>query len=296
MFDFLKKHVRKSWFEWFHTVYASIVIVSAISIAWGDPSSTKELLLLGMFLAYFVTLLFFLIIFTFKFARKARYAEATKCIHDAIHTARDAYHYLDWCHSPDREKVVFDNHRFRELMVTALTSASAAFSLVSGLKCRTTIKVLGQNDDGTLYVSTVARDTVSCGLCKKIDDAEGKQHLVSKNTDFHLISEGNRPYFFNNNLPKYPNYLNTSQDIASYGNNGKWNLPYKSSIVWPIRYVWEKGEAAINDGEKPEDFYAFLTVDSSSQEAFIEEFDVQMGAALADALFPVFDAYVKRKV
>jgi len=287
---------KEHWFEWFHVVYATIVIVSAVSSIWPDSESTsiREFLLLSAFLFYFVVLLVFLIVFTFKFSRKARYAEATKCLHSALHSARDAYHYLDWCKSEDHNDVAFDENRLCGYMRTTLTSIADAFTIVAGVRCRCSIKVLGQNDKDQLFVKTLARDEVSLTECQQKDRTETNTHLVTLNTDFNEIMSGNLDFFFEGDLTSYLNYTNTSMKKHDKMLGEKWSLPYKSTIVWPIRYVYNNNEIENGTGSQ-EDLYGFLTIDSSSVNAFIKRYDVQMGALLADALFPVLNAYISLK-
>ncbi|MBN4080307.1 hypothetical protein JYT31_01450 [Beggiatoa alba] len=293
MNDWFKDQAWKSkWFEWFHVIYATIVVAGGIVTIFPDKPELRELIILIAFCSYSGILLIFLVLFTFKFSRKARYSEATKCLHSALHSARDAYHYLDWCKSESHDEVSFDKERLCRYMTATLTSVSAAFTLVTGVNCRTSIKILGQTADNQLYVSTLARDAIAKTASEDRDRIEGEKHLVSANTDFHLITEGHLNYFCDSNLPKYPNYAN-----SSLGNNGvqkgqPWKLPYKSSIVWPIRYVYTKNETeASTTKDTNEDLFGFLTVDSSSVNAFIEKYDVEMGAALADTLFPLLNAY-----
>lgn len=298
MFAWIREKVwnwKAHWFEWFHITYASIVIISAVSTLWPNDAETRELLLLGAFLLYFVVLLVFLILFTFKFSRKARYSEATKCLHSALHSARDAYHYLDWCKSEEHNEIAFDESRLCGYMKTTLTSIADSFTIVTGVRCRCSIKVLGM-DDGIdqLFVKTLARDEVSQTECKQKDLDETNSHLVSLNTDFREITEGNIDFFFVGDLTKYVNYTNTSINKGNKRDGEKWTLPYKSTIVWPIRYQYNKNERDNGTGTQ-EDLYGFLTVDSSSKNAFIERYDVQMGALLADSLFPVLNAYKSLK-
>lgn len=299
MFAWIRDKVWKwNWFEWFHVIYATIVIATAYSSLWPD-STSRESLLLGAFLVYFAVLLIFLILFTFKFARKSRYSEATKCLHSALHASRDAYHYLDWCKSDDHKKIQFNEKQLCSYMKTTLTSIADAFTIVTGVRCRCSIKVLGQDDKNQLFVKTLARDEVSRTECKQKDSSETNAHLVSLNTDFCEITEGNLDYFFVGNLTKYVNYTNTSMKKHNGFRGKKWTLPYKSTIVWPIRYVYDEFETGngndTNENDTNEDLYGFLTVDSSSMNAFIERYDVQMGALLADALFPVLNAYINLK-
>lgn len=287
------EQIKAKWFGWFHFVYASIVIIAAYKDFWSYDQTFRETVLLIAFSLYFLILLLFLLLFTISYSRKARYSEATKCIHDALHIARDAYHYLDWCISPERPEVHYQKQLFCSYITNLLTAVSKAFTLVTGTNCRASLKVIGQNQDNTLFVTTLARDQVSSHQCQEKDDREATKHLVSKNTDFHLITQGELNYFFHNNLCKYDNYQNTSiDDYTRNMSSKKWPLPYKSTIVWPIRYKRKSDEHDLGK-DRQEDMYGFLTVDSSSRDVFSERYDVEMGAAVADSMFSVLDTYSK---
>jgi len=286
-----RKWLNLTWLEWLNLAAAVLTMLTAAAVLL---RYREQDVFLKAFLLYFLILLVYLGFITFRYSRKARYAEATEAVHNALHAARDAYHYLEWCRSPEKENIQFDEKRCCDALRIVLTAVSTAFSITSGTRCRATLKVIGQDENDDLYVVTKARDSVSHANCEHLDRGEGRRHLIKKNTDFHLIVEGKHNYFFCNNLQKYPDYLNTNYDEYSKTQKKPWPLPYRSTIVWPIRYVWTKeerdehGEISCND-----DLYAFLTVDSSAPNAFNERHDFQMGAGLADALFPVLDAYAK---
>lgn len=291
------KSIKEKWFEWFHAVYATIVIAVAFTQLSG--TTEKEKIFLWLFGGYFFVLLVYLVFDTYRFSRKARYAEANHFIHDALHTARDAYHYLEWCLSKEKLES-FEKARFQGYIVRFLTSTSTAFSLVSATKCRASLKVIGKNDSGAEYISTLARDQVSLEMCREMDEREGKNTKVDENTDFHLIVRQEINYFFNGNLPACDNYLNSNKSKYEAGKGAvkNWSLPYRSTIVLPVRYVWkckEKIAAGKKEEEKCQDIYGFLTVDSSAKNAFSERFDVQVGALLADAIFSIMNLYGKCK-
>jgi hypothetical protein len=293
------KGTKETWFEWFHTIYATVVIVTA-AVAIFKPSTPKEIVLLMFFGLYFAILLGFLVFLTHTYSKKSRHAEAQKYLHGAIHIARDAYRYLDTCYS---QPETYREEKFRDYLVSTLTAAEAAFSLVTGGGCRTSIKVLSQDKDESLYVKTLARDNVSMSRYDYKDDNEGKKHKIMGSTAFQAIIQGRVNYYFNNNLMKTVGYFNTS--MVGYEEGGyktqdflaeNWPLPYVSTIVWPIRATYKKveGGTAIPEGsDVPQYIYGFLTVDSAYTEVFDRRYDSHMGAALADALFAVMDMYGK---
>jgi hypothetical protein len=150
--------------------------------------------------------------------------------------------------------------------------------MVTGTNCRVAIKILGGS--GNSFVKTLARDSASAQSCHEKDKSEGKQHTVVKNTDYNLILNGGRSYFFCNNIPSSKEYINTSKD--EYGEK----LPYAAAIVLPVR------SANSQQCEGATDKYrclGFLAVDSAARNAFLEKYDVQLGAIVADALYSVMD-------
>ena len=174
-----------------------------------------------------------------------------------------------------------------------------AFSMVAGARCRMSIKLLGRDDDaaekgeGGFFVSTFARDALSHAVCKEQDEREGHDHSVSENTDFRLILRRQRDYYFNGDVSETRDYENSRLKNPQVNSQGSWQLPYKATIVWPIRYVLTRSETEVAQGAqfRDQDLYGFLTVDCNARNVFEERYDVQLGAALADSLFAVFDMY-----
>lgn len=151
-------------------------------------------------------------------------------------------------------------------------------------------KVLGLTADNKLYTKTIARDTKSSAARKYSDDHQNPHdHLVTKNTDFSLIVDRSLECFFENDLPNYNNYMNTSRSIYDAEGNRRWAYPYKSTIVWPIRSIPISNDTSHLDVKCP--IQAFLSIDSSSRQAFLERYDVDMGFVLAKSLAPLFYKY-----
>jgi hypothetical protein len=276
-----------------HLLAAIVTIVGGALVLFANTSTIKETVFLIAFTVYFLIILLFLIYFAITHSRKARYSEASNSLHNAVHAAREAFKYLDSCINASRTEQ-YDESRFRSLLERFLTSVSTAFSIISGTKCRSALKVLGQSDTDELFVISFARDAESSEQQRTHDAREGRRHLVANNTDFDLIAHHEYRCFFHNNLPKYENYMNTSLGDSRYqlGVGDAWRLPYKSTIVWPIRFKMERSTLEGVD-QIEEEFYGFLTVDSGVRGAFRSDHDVPFGAALADALFPVFSLFNK---
>lgn len=270
----LLEKLRDSWVEYLHTVYVVCVIGGWYVASWYDPTEFKARVTLIAILVYFVILLLFLGYFVHAYSRKARYAEATACIHQAVHELRDTGSYLTSClHGVHKYELA----EVKAHLSRSLESVSRAYSIVTGTNCRVAVKILGGS--GSSFVKTLARDSASAQSCHDKDKSEGKRHTVVKNTDYNLILNAGRPYFFCNNIPSSKEYINTSKD--EYGER----LPYAAAIVLPVRSV----NSQQSEGADKYRCLGFLAVDSAARNAFLEKYDVQLGAIVADALYPVMD-------
>lgn len=235
-----------------------------------------------------------------EYANKAKYAEAMQWMHKSVHCARDAYRYLEACQTKDDDetKLIFEKSRFKQLLTTCLTQYREAFIFITGVPCRASIKVIGQvkNTESDMYVKTLARDYLSMNSSQDHDAQESYQHKILRNTDYKQIFERQIDYFFSNNLPKEgQGYENTSlPDGFNRYTEVDWPLAYRSALVWPIRYALCKedlpNETSL-DKKRDQTLYGFLTIDCSEKDVFDKNYSVQMGAILADALFPIMQSY-----
>lgn len=280
------------WFEWLHHGYVIAASIGIIIVVVGGSNTAKEFAYVIALLVYFLVLLAFSLVSAYSNGMKARYAEALGSVHASLHDARDLYRHLDWCsgnNHPD-SKTIFERSHVKTEFVRVLTSLSQAFSIVSGVKCRTSIKIMRNPDKskdfGSIHVTTLARDIGSLESCRDRDSKEGKLHLLINNTDFCSIINRDKPYFICNDVTNSEHYQNSSFKLCP-------EMPkYKSTIVWPIRYVYKANEIA-EGGSHDQDIYGFLTVDSFSEKAFNVRYDVDLGAAVSDSLFPVMHLYWK---
>lgn len=273
----LIEKLRDSWVEYLHTVYVICVIGGWYFANIYDPSEFKARVALIAILVYFVILLLFLGYFIHAYSRKARYAEATTCLHQAIHEIRDAGTYLKHCNLGTQK---YELAEFKSHLQRVLEASVRAYTIVTGTNCRAAIKLLGGTSN--LHVKTLSRDSASSQSCRDKDKNEGSKHLVVKNSDYNLILNNGRNYFFCNDIMSSNDYINSSKPEYQV------NLPYSSVIVLPIRST----NIQMSEGEA--DKYrclGFLAVDSSSRNVFIEKYDIQMGAIVADALYPIMDLW-----
>jgi hypothetical protein len=124
-----------------HVVYPSLGVVGFI---WGGAKAgANDPRVLASYIALCVYVLLLMATTAYiaaKFSRKARYAQATSCIHAAIHRLRDANWYLERCISGE---VSYEKAHLQKLLQPCLGSVAKAFTLVSSSTNRACIKVLG---------------------------------------------------------------------------------------------------------------------------------------------------------
>lgn len=157
-----------------------------------------------------------------------------------------------------------------------------------------------------LNIATVARDATSNQgvVTKKVN------HPLDRNTDFSDLWYGRngayRYYLSNNLIKKFKEqqYENTSFDIygkpsvVSFGAFSivkDWKLPYRSTIVWPIRYIpgsekWPPDELKPDEKVSGAEIWGFLCIDCNSSNAFDDRYAPELGAGFADALYTLFAA------
>lgn len=272
-----------SWGQWLHVAYGLVVV---ISLFYAGASEAKDVRVLIAYIAVFVyvlVLLLFLGYFIVSYSRKARYSEAMYCIHSAIHQIRDAHSYLEHCR---KAPVEYEGAKFEQMLRAVLDSVAQAFDIVSAVGNRACIKVLA-GSSGREFARTLCRDSASHERHKDDDKQEKEKHLIDLNTDFHLLAKGEGRYFLSNDLRRYPFYMNTSlgPDVHKAIT---WSLPYVSSLVFPIRLTKD----ASGSGVKGIKVLGFLAVDSAARGAYTERYDVEMGAIVADGLFPLLELWV----
>lgn len=276
-----------SLFASFATIIALIVAIFNVT-----DKATLSVMYAGELSLFSLFLMGYVIYQEYRFSRKARYAEATYSIHSCVHFLRDYQFDLERLREPVECK------RALSKVVTALANA---FSLVTGTHCRACIKTLEIRDISQeqfkkmtdpqerfkhLYVTTFCRDEVT--TTKRADNlTDNYAHHVVGNTDFRdLYLNAEKRIFFCNDLQACGGtYQNSSTQALSAAGQ---KLPYRSTIVWPIRklaYAQDKGEI------DKQDIIGFLCVDSARRKVFRNDYDLEMGAIVADTLFVFLKTY-----
>ncbi|MEO1113976.1 MAG: hypothetical protein AAFY05_16640 [Pseudomonadota bacterium] len=245
----------------------------------------------------FFILLFGLVWREISRIRKEKYANIQEDIHGIQHIIRDQYTILSLM-----EQISTAETRLLYAQVVSanvqecLNRLASIFTLLSGTKCRASVKMIepGASKDKPV-VYTYMRDVDSERFCEGDDIArrDAGSDLLEDNTDFsHVFGESGERWFFCNDLPSQSNYLNSRDGNLSRRNLAgfrgllnfwrpvDWNLPYRSSIVWPIR---QKPMKAIPGSEFK--FVGFLTIDSRHRGVFDINFDTHLGAGIADSLY-----------
>ncbi len=272
------ERLRDSWVEYSHAAYVTIVIGGAFFASAPEKTEWSHRVSLIAIASYFVVLLGFLFWFIHTYSRKARYAESMRLVHSAVHDVRDIAGYLERCYL---RKDTFSQVVVHGALQGCLDAVARAYALVTGANCRVCIKVVGGDKPANAYVSTACRDKISQEDCSEKDRKEGQDHLIAKNSDFSYLVYGEKPFYLNGDIQGTNGYLNTSQQ--SYGGR----LPYNSVIVLPIRKTYHLSSS--KETPRPPTVVGFLCIDSHSRFSFIEKYDVQMGAIVADALCPILE-------
>jgi|GEM_PF-3329111 len=224
-----------------------------------------------------------------------RYTDTTLYTHYVNHIIRDYLFELQLGY----ERPLSD------LLKDILNNTANCFSLITGSKCRSSLKEL-KND---LTIDTICRDSYSgsnINIKKKFSKIK-----LSENTDFYNLwysLEGCSRYFISNDLIKLfklGKYKNSS--FSLYGSIPKekkflglflkinnWSLPYKSTIVLPIRYVGafkppEKKQKTKIDNDSDWNIWGFLCIDANKKNAFDTVYAPELGATFADILFLLFN-------
>ena len=278
--------------HWLHLTYIVLGVVGWIYAGYkGTPEVQARIAYIALFF-YVAGLFLFLLYFIYAYSRKSRYAEAMFCMHEAIHVLRDLTWYLQESSST---RAPYNKDRVKSGLQDVINSVSEAFGIVTGVRTRACIKMIG-GEPGDEHVVTLCRDSGSASRSGKRDARESNFHKLVENTDFRVIVEQHRDFYWSDNLAKHRDYSNTSVD-KSPAYDGQWLLPYISTLVLPIRYTLPKAEAEATGVSSHTRYLGFLCLDTLGRNSFNKRYDVQMAAAIADGLSGVLNLWsiVERK-
>ena len=218
-----------------------------------------------------------------------RYAQSTYFVHYINHIIRDQVAAMEAGKSGD----------ITEILQDIVNAAANCFSILTGKRCRCCIQEIRPNSD----VVTVVRDSITSTQSANTDSGS---HNIEANTDYSNIWYGKNGcprFFISTNLIKLwsaGKYQNSSFNVYGQTLNlfgftfvKRWTLPYKATIVWPVRYMPEAAKWPGLDmkdiqglpTEKRPFVWGFLCVDCQSRRTFDVVHSPELGAAFADAIF-----------
>lgn len=283
----LPKYKKITFNDAFSLLGSSASILALIVFLFLDENSGSKIY--PFFLVFIVVLL---VSYSVKkaFSKEHRYAQTVFFTHHANHIVRDFFSILQ------TGKPV----ELKDTVEEILSTVANCFSIITGRLCRACIKDLGSDN----VLRTTARDNRS-KVFKNSPPEYDNLHTLKENTDFYNLwyaKDSCFRYFFCNDLPKkwrLRRYENTSfkiygepkiQNIMGISWTTNWKLPYKSTIVFPIRYL-EEFIPPIEDGQKvPSQWktWGFLCVDCQSKNVFDSRYAPELGLAFADLLYTLF--------
>jgi hypothetical protein len=154
-----------------------------------------------------------------------------------------------------------------EFLLTVLDNLRRTFEHITGKPCATCLKY---HDHESSRIITVSRDSESAAERSHAEHL--RRGLVIDNTASKRIIRGGDKHFFCNDLSAL------AECGEYYSDNYEWASFYKSAIVWPVRYYDPAMERM--------DIIGLLCVDSPETDVFDKQVCVQLGAAIADLLYP----------
>lgn len=295
--------VKRYWLELVHIIASVATIISFLLVmAKIDKPEFWYVVILLIYLAVAFVVIFFQ---HFCYARKARYSEAIRIFHPIAHILRDAYYNIEQ----------MDQDAFEVTLGKILDAVGAGFERVTGTQVRVCIKRLKvEGGLEALKEQTPLRrsDIIHADLFvndnhstspEKIDaDPPDDKNWLTRNSAFCSIFNGRNNYYIENNIPlAYKRHRYESSSFARYGQGRpgkpKWVLPYRSTIIWPIRKLVGKkyGPARREPLLERHDIFGFLCVDSESRYVWASRYDPEMGAAVADMLYTFMDTWFKNR-
>jgi hypothetical protein len=277
MGEFAETWLRIFGRYWVHILALFADLTAIITIVLAFVTDHGRNLVTFYVLAMVTVLWILLIVQEYRYARKASYSEVTRYFHAAIHFLRDT---ID-------EVPSMSNRDLARSLQRTLSDIATAFALATRTGCRASIKVLTLASDAPkdrplnrreiirfLLVRTFARDTLN-----EEGQVQETPDYVTENTDFlELFNNPKEVCFFEND--SRTQYRNSHLPGGYDNRRDDWPLPYRSTIVWPIRRVKQT-----TDGDTQPDLLGFLCVDSGARNVFLRRYDHDLGAAFADALY-----------
>lgn len=211
--------------------------------------------------------------------RETRFGRALSTTHSAHHRLRDAAYARFIMRQPEAT--------WAPVIETALADFATSFSIATGSDCHVAVAQVVAADmvpptlahDFNHYQVLVKYRSSPRSPVRSVPDSE---NTVGRNTDFRELfrTDRNMPCWHNNDLLQETLYDNTHWPEK----RTKSTVPYRATMVWPIRKVLVTGTASQRQQVY---MYGFLTVDSPDPHVFEYKRHFHLGAAFADHLVSV---------
>ncbi len=268
---------RPTWLGWAVGLVASVVtIVTAVAAFKGSLGPNYVIILFCVVITAFTIIVMYLlrrftvVISDFRVSVEALNAQidGIKNSHQVVSRtlvlAREINEEVSEFRSvpTSREVATFSRNAVRNMART--------FSESLGSECRVCVKQVRNDASREPWTEAIARSD------RSVEADIGVKHLISRNTDFSLLSRRRETVWFCPDIRAYPEYETTS------------NMPtYRSTIVWPVIT-----RVAAEDAPGPEfaPIVAYLCLDSDTPGLFDYEEHVPLGWVVCDALARLFEA------
>jgi len=249
-------------------------------------------------------------ILVYKYFRLSKYPEALESLTMAfsqIHFCNKELLSYDFSELDD-DKIELVESKVITNLIHSCNRLTEVFSLITGYKCSVSIKMIVEDstNNNNNSVFTLARDNRSSG--RNAPDTSQQDHIkhsLLTNTDFNSIivqeQKGISDFFIHNYLPFHKNYLNTSFEVYGHPKEinkvfpmnliqyivrwKNWPLPYKSTIVVPIkpRKFEISGTRALG----------FICVDSKKMGVFKTYYDKQLLYGFGDGIYNLIEKFLE---
>ncbi len=213
--------------------------------------------------------------------QKEKYYNCLKDLHLSAHYLRDSYSKM--LDAENLNKDILDIAKTH--LEQSLDKFSSVFKTITGRHCRACIKYVFDvceepiSNTPTFYTVTLVRTDKTSSIAEK-----NKEYPLEGNSDFLLLFNKRKNIFRCNDLSSLKAYRNSNwpdneDDLKCFIENQKYD--YISTIVWPIRSCGDDVKVV-----------GFLCVDSIEKDTFCKV-DEEIGAIIADTLYPVITEYRK---
>jgi len=256
------------------------IVLILYSFVWGITAGTE---IYGYFAVFIIICLSGYIVYIHHFEKLYRYAICGRYFHTVNHYTRDFFARLNKNIHENKISANIEDD-FDKIIQINLDTISEFFTLLCRTKCNVCLKEITQDKT----ITTIARDKYS--ESERLKYGNGSFiHKLEDNTDFEIAFYGKDSRWNNcflcNDLEQlwlkgeYKNSRFLEAEMEPKEKNGKvidWPLPYKSCMVFPVRY-YKKNH--------PHCCIAFLCIDSGRKNVFKFRYQDTIGSAFADVFY-----------